>query len=579
MAFSQLLTTFGSVGGLHLNDAAGLLSLLMLPFAHEDLAIVFGAYFIVNKLLPTGLVVASIFCGMVASDFALYAVGACARRIPWLNRFAVDDRVQRFAQNLKRNLFGLFALCRVVPGVVFVAFVACGWTRVPLSRFTMASLLASALYLPITLYLAIVFGDALDDHVGLWSWPVVLAAMVGTAFVRRRVFAFSGKGGTDDLVRDGAPKSEGHRGMPLLSRRDPRVARAERIPPALFYAPLVLTWIGFGLRHRSLTLPALANPMIPTGGMWGESKSRYLLDVGDSERCWVADFVVIKRGPGMQRSADDFTQARAALAQAGIEYPLVAKPDIGWQGFGVCRIDNETALSAYLARFPADADVILQRYVPYAGEAAVLFARGPGMKSGRIESLAFRYFPHVIGDGRSSVLELLRADPRTRWKMHLHIGQDRSHRGLNWSQLERVPDCDEVVQVAFIANQRAGGLYRDAQRYITSALQDRFDRICRSMPEFHYGRFDIRFESTDALMRGQNFSIVEINGIGGEAIDVWDPRLPVGEVYRRLIAQQRLLFEIGAHNRSRGFRPESPAAFVGPLIRQAQLIRRYPASS
>ena len=45
------------------------------------------------------------------------------------------------------------------------------------------------------------------------------------------------------------------------------------------------------------------------------------------------------------------------------------------------------------------------------------------------------------------------------------------------------------------------------------------------MPEFHYGRFDLRFESIEALMRGESFSIVEIIGIGGEAIDCWDPRL------------------------------------------------------
>ena len=139
----------------------------MLPFAHEDLAIIFGGYIIVNKLMPVGLVALSIYGGMVASDFALYGIGAAARHLPWLRRYAVDDRVRRFGETLKRNVFGLVALCRVVPGVVFVAFVACGWTRVSLVRFTAASLIISALYLPLMLYLVIVFGDALDDRLGL----------------------------------------------------------------------------------------------------------------------------------------------------------------------------------------------------------------------------------------------------------------------------------------------------------------------------------------------------------------------------------------------------------------------------
>jgi membrane protein DedA with SNARE-associated domain len=164
------------------------LSLLVLPFASEDVAFIFGGFIVVNKLLPVGLVAASIYGGMVASDFALYAIGAGARRIPWLSRFAVDDSVKGFTDTFKRNTFGILALCRVVPGV-FIALIACGWTRVPFARFTLASLIVTALYLPLMLYLVVVFGDALDDHVGLWTWPFLLGVVALAAFVRNRVFA------------------------------------------------------------------------------------------------------------------------------------------------------------------------------------------------------------------------------------------------------------------------------------------------------------------------------------------------------------------------------------------------------
>src|SRR4051794_13700719 len=181
---------FGSVN-IDFAWLAKILSLLFLPFAHEDLAIVLGGYIVVNQIMPIGLVVAAIYVGMVVSDFALYGVGAAARYIPWLSRLAVDDRVRNFGDTLKRDVFGLVALCRVVPGVVFIAMVACGWTRVPLGRFTIASLLVSALYLPLMLYLVIVFGDALDDHAGLWTWPFLSALVVMAGFMRYRVFALS----------------------------------------------------------------------------------------------------------------------------------------------------------------------------------------------------------------------------------------------------------------------------------------------------------------------------------------------------------------------------------------------------
>src|SRR5262245_38080944 len=117
---------------------AKLFSLLVLPFAHEDLASILGAYIVVNSIMPVGLVVLCIYGGMVASHFLLYGIGAGARYLPWLTRLAVDDRVRGLTDALKRNLFGLVALARVGPGVVFVAFIACGWTRVPLARFTIA---------------------------------------------------------------------------------------------------------------------------------------------------------------------------------------------------------------------------------------------------------------------------------------------------------------------------------------------------------------------------------------------------------------------------------------------------------
>jgi membrane protein DedA with SNARE-associated domain len=172
---------------------AKFVSLFVLPFADEDFAIILGGYIVVNELMPVGLVALCIYVGMVASDCAFYGVGVGARRATWVKRLAVNDRVRSFADTLKRNVFEVVALSRVVPGLGFVAFVACGWMRVPLGRFTLASLIISALYLPLMLYLVVVFGDAMDDHVGLWTWPLMLVAVAITGFVRNRIFNFGNR--------------------------------------------------------------------------------------------------------------------------------------------------------------------------------------------------------------------------------------------------------------------------------------------------------------------------------------------------------------------------------------------------
>jgi membrane protein DedA with SNARE-associated domain len=212
---SQLLP-FAQISDIDYSWLAKFVSLMVLPFADEDFAIILGGYIVVNRLMPVGLVVLTIYVGMVASDFALYSIGAVARHTPWLKRVAVSERVRSFGQTLKRNVFEVVALCRVVPGLEFVAIVACGWTRVPLGRFTAASLILSALYLPLMLYLVVVFGDAMDDHVGLWTWPFLLVAVAIIGFVRNRIFGF-GPAATATI-------------SPLLA---PRMRRLELFSPPL----------------------------------------------------------------------------------------------------------------------------------------------------------------------------------------------------------------------------------------------------------------------------------------------------------------------------------------------------------
>ena len=321
--------------------------------------------------MPVGLVALCIYGGMVASDFALYGIGAGARHLPWLSRLAVNDRVSDFTGLLKRNLFGIVALCRGVPGIVFVAFVACGWKRVPLGRFAVASLVVSALYLPLMLCIAVFFGDTLDGRVGSWTWPFLLCVVVAIGFVRRQVFNF----------QEEAKPADGKR-MSHVARRNVRmVAAGNRIPLGLVYLPLIANWIGLASRYRSLTLPTLANPCHPIGGIWGESKSGYLLDVAANERQWIADFVMVTRSTGPRTLFGDLERARQSLFAAGLAFPLIAKPDV--RHGRPCKIDDAPAFREYLRHFPAGEKLILQRFVSHSGEAAALYeaagcAKWPG---------------------------------------------------------------------------------------------------------------------------------------------------------------------------------------------------------
>ena len=52
---------------------------------------------------------------------------------------------------------------------------------------------------------------------------------------------------------------------------------------------------------------------------------------------------------------------------------------------------------------------------------------------------------------------------------------------------------------------RADGRCRDGRRHITPELEARLDAIARSMREFHYGRFELRFALDRCAQRGEEF--------------------------------------------------------------------------
>jgi membrane protein DedA with SNARE-associated domain len=562
------------------------MALFLLPFAHEDVAILGGSLLVVEHQLPVGLALLSLYGGIVTSDFAIYGLGALMRRSPRIRRMLLSPRIDRLGHWLGSHTPEIVMMARLLPGLMFPLYLTCGLYRVSLLQFGLTTVLSAAIYLPIVFLLFSTFGAAVLSDLGYWAWilAIVIFAVAVFNWMRSPKWQFLlrvSSTGAGALVSRGdavalLPDQVTHRGMPAVGDMPRKVALAERIPPLIFYIPLAVQWVWLGLKYRDLSLPALANPMVEVGGLWGESKSSYMVMLSMPQRGWLADFVTIRRE---QVGGSDCERASRAMASAGLSFPVVAKPDIGWRGYGVALIQNAAELRAYLAAFPLGEVIILQRPIFCDGEAGVLYVRMPGEAGGKILSLTFRYFPFVVGDGHSPLRDLILRDARTAWKAGAHFGLDTSHIGRDLQDLDRVPAAGETVRLSFIGSNRVGGLYRDAREHITAALTRRFDEISKGLPEFYYGRYDIRFESVEQLRNGEGFSIIEINGAGGESINVWDPAMPLAQVYRELFQQQRLLFEIGDRNRRRGFRPPGARAIVATQWHQYRLIVHYPPSA
>jgi hypothetical protein len=355
--------------------------------------------------------------------------------------------------------------------------------------------------------------------------------------------------------------------LPAGAQGHPRCSLLERMPKWLICVPLTVQWLWLALRYRSATLPSAANPAITSGGLVGEGKLEYFSGMGPVARAVTAAYCAVST----HRSLPD-AGLQKILDGAGLSWPVIAKPDLGLCGYGVRLLESPAELQAYLKAFPANEIVVLQQYLAEEGEAGIFYARDPESGQCRIIGLTLRYFPRVTGDGRSSIAALIAADPRA-----ARLAKSSKHEPRYDGA--KVPASGEVVRLATIGSTRVGGLYRDGRACITAQLTHAVDSIARDMPVFHFGRFDVRFDSLQELSAGRGFTIMEVNGAGSEAIQAWDPETGVLAGFRMIFEKQRILFAIGDAMRQRGVKPIGLLTLMQLNRRQQRLIAVYPPSN
>lgn len=354
---------------------------------------------------------------------------------------------------------------------------------------------------------------------------------------------------------------------PAAASPGAELGRLERLPKWLNLVPMVAQWLWLSVRHGSVTLPSCANPAITSGGLVGEGKLEYFDSMGPEARAACAPTTSFVNG-----GADPAMEAESAMARAGLAYPVVLKPDLGWCGFGVRRVRNRGELEAYVAAYPVGERIVVQAHVADEGEAGLFYVREPGQAHGRLIGVLLRHAPAVVGDGHRTVADLMSHDAR------LHrLGRDgHSEVGCD---TQRVPAAGERVVLTTVRSTRVGGLYEDGSQHITGELSRAVDRIAQDMRDFHMGRFDVKFRDLASLRAGEAFTVIEVNGAGSEAVHAWDPSLTLRQAYGIVFAKQRVLFAVGAAMRRRGHRPIGWIALLKLHIRQQRLIRGYPPSN
>lgn len=359
-------------------------------------------------------------------------------------------------------------------------------------------------------------------------------------------------------------------GLPDLVSGTKALSYFEFWPSWLFYFPMKLYGLLLGLRHGGLTLPTVTNPLFDVGGFIGESKSQILDLVPNDIQNHFSTYVVFERG--QQNDIDlqnDLQTAKKLMDQNALTFPCVAKPDKGERGSGVQCVYDEAELKNYLRSFPSRQTVMLQALADFPFEAGLFYIRHPEEEKGRIFSLTLKYFPHVTGDGQSTLKELILKDRRAGKISHLYLPRHED-------KLDMIVPDGQCYRIAFAGSHSKGAIFKDGNAFITPKMEENWDRFCKKIPEFYFGRFDIRFHSMKDLENVENLKIIEINGSGAEATHIWDSETSLSSAYKTLMVQYSHMFKIGAKNKKRGFEPMNFSSLMQLINDHQSVTEEYP---
>lgn len=338
-------------------------------------------------------------------------------------------------------------------------------------------------------------------------------------------------------------------------------------PGWVMYFPVGLQWIILSIRYGSLTLPFLANPSLRLSGMVGVGKTELMSQATDKAKEVILPYICHKVSDiSAKEQAIDCIEKAKKIA---IHLPFACKPNIGCRGVGVKLIETQDQLENVIKTYPKGADLLCQKLASFESEVGIFYVKNPETGTCNIPSMTQKILPRVIGDGTRTLGELISQDPRAGKLKFLY---EKRHK-KNW---DYIPEEGENIRLVFSASHSKGAIFIDARDHITPELTDAISEIMKGLPNFYYGRLDVKFKDLNTLKQGKNLEVVEINGASAESIHIWDKDAKFIDAINALLWQYRTLFKLGAYQRSQGKKPPKLSEFLNAWKSERNLTREYP---
>ena len=315
-----------------------------------------------------------------------------------------------------------------------------------------------------------------------------------------------------------------------------KVFNYEYWPWWLFYLPMTPYWLYQAVRAKSLTFFTAVNPGIVAGGFYGEHKIEIIKHISSE---YLAKTIFIPLDTA-------FEELPKLLINNVLQYPIIAKPNIGERGTLVAKIHSVVELYQY--HQSANADYLIQEFITYPIELGVLFSRMPTDKIGKVSSVTLKEFLSVTGDGKSTIEELVLQNTRARFQL-------KSLQKRLGKSMQNVLSLGENYLLEPIGNHCRGTKFVNANHLINNQLHEVISKVSEGFDGFYYGRFDMKVESIDDLYEGKNIRIMELNGVSSDPGHIYDPRYYLWQAYSDLMWHWKRAADISIVNQKKGTKP------------------------
>lgn len=534
----SLLTGFEEYAAQSSSRFTLLLIIAAATMISEDLACIAAGLLAARSIIsPLEAIVASglgIYIGDILLYLTGYLIGLKALHHPPLKWFVSEHRVQQCRTLFERRGLGLIFMSRFLPGTRTATFLAAGLVRVDLVKLLVVFGLAVVIWTPILVLSTVLIGRQVITYIDIYSgWALwvffFLLALIFT-ITRLIVPLFT------------------WRGRRLLLSRWRRLSNWEFWP---FYVTNVVTFVYVlytGLvKYRRATLFTLTNPAIkPDSGFIGERKSAIFRGLGQE---YVGRWRLVGAASDIQ---DRLDLLHSFMADHSLDYPIVLKPDAGQRGQGVKICPDLETARQWLEQ--AERDYLIMEYLP-GEEFGVFYYRLPDQPRGRIFSINRKKLLHVVGDGKSTLEELILRDERAVCMAPMFF------ENLEADLLDIIPE-GQTRQLGQVGTHSRGSLFLDGADLISPELLDRVERIVENYSGFYFGRFDFKAPSEEDLREGKNLKVIELNGLTSEATHIYDPKNSIFYAWKTLIDQWSIAFEIAEANLKKGLQPMPLAEFI-----------------